>query len=160
MLKKLFGLTLLLVFVPAAFSMCIEMESYYKTKEFCDNFQCCGWADLGYGSFCIKNCSTYWQTEKTDWIECLDECEPGTCTQWNTVPSHGEKDCDLDVCVEWSPETTECVTPGCASYTKIDIVYSLCSDPDCEKCQKPHVGRRQFPEAPEFNLPALARRLT
>ncbi len=149
-LKRIAGTLLLLVMASAAFSECIEKNSFFERRTTCRNYFCCGWFDSGYGDFCVKNCSGACDKTNRNWAECLDECEPGTCTSWSSVSRSGRETCDLDVCIEWDPKTTLCVDRECADEAIVDEVYDKCSNPVCKKTASiwsdSRIGHRQFPK--------------
>lgn len=153
-LKIIPVILLLLLMTSAAFSECIEKNSFFESRTTCRNYSCCGWYNSGYGDFCIKNCSGACDKKNTSWSDCLEECEPGTCPSWSSVSRSGREICDLKVCIEWDPKTTLCVDSECADEAILDEVYNKCGNPVCNKSASlgpgPRIGRRQFPETVLF----------
>lgn len=148
-LRTTAGVIVLLTIASVVFSKCIELNRFYEKRTTCNNYSCCGYTE-GQNSICIKNCSGACDKTNSNWDECLDECEPGTCSDWSSISHSGVESCDLEVCIEWDPKTTLCVERECAWKVVTDEVYHKCSNPVCGKNAtleaNPHVGSRQFPE--------------
>ncbi len=125
--KKIGGILLLLCVTTVVFAKCIDQVQNFKTRRYCEDYQSCDTSEY------LQNCCANWQEDKTDWTDCLEDCEPGTCTNWTEHARAGSYDCHRHICVKIDPKTTLCEDYECSDESKVDELYSTCTDPVCDK---------------------------
>lgn len=150
-LKQISGILILFGIATVAFATCIDQVRNVKTREYCEDYYACDDDPKpDPEDWWLRNCCGNWQEEESEWTDCVEDCEPGTCEHWTGHGRAGSFTCRRSICIKTSPKTSLCDDYECSDQSKVDEYYSTCTDPVCNKGNSFGNTSRIYRESPRF----------
>ena len=131
--KQIVGILLLLGIATVAFATCIDGVRNVETRVYCEDYHACDDDPDPDGDWWLRNCCVNWQEDKSEWTDCFNDCEPGTCEHWTGHGRAGSFNCRRNICIKTNPHTTLCDDYECSDKSKVDEYYFECPDAVCDK---------------------------